>query len=307
MDRLEAMELAAESDHCLRPAKAFSLLGNEIRVRILEALWQASEEVVAFSTLCERVAADNSPQFNYHLGELTGHFVRKTAEGYELRKAGERVVQAVVEGSFNAHPAVDPIDTSDVCVDCGEPLHAKYTDEQFAIECTSCGRTHGEYGFPPGGLIGRDDAEILSAFNHRVRHLHSLARNGVCPECSGQMTTEIVTGTECCFDADPRVEFACLQCQRTMCSTVGLVVLDQSPVVGFYRDHGIDLQKTPYWRLDWCVSNELTTVVATEPARIAVEITEKADSLTVTLNDQLSIVSTNRAEGRIKGHSGAGI
>lgn len=292
MNRLEATELAQESDHCLRPAEAFSLIGNETRVAILEALWQVDEQPVGFTTLYETAEADNSAQFNYHLGELTGHFVRKTDDGYELRTAGERVVQAVVDGSFNAHPDLDPMETGDDCTQCGGPLVATYTDEKLAIECPACGRTHGQYSFPPGGLIGRDEDETLSAFDQRVRHLHSLARDGVCPECSGQTQTDIVRGEDCCLEAELRVEYTCLQCHHSLCSPIGLALLDQSPVVTFYRDHGIDLRTTPYWRLDWCVSDDCTTVKSTDPLRIVVSIVQDGDRLSVTLDANLAIVAT---------------
>ncbi|QIO21994.1 ArsR family transcriptional regulator [Haloarcula sp. JP-L23] len=294
MDRLEAMELAKESEHCLRPAKAFSLISNEIRVEILEALWHADEQPVGFTTLYEKAKADNSAQFNYHLGQLTGHFVRKTNDGYELRTAGESVIRAAVEGSFNAHPDLDPIKTGDDCTQCGDPLVATYSDEKLAIGCPACGRTHGQYSFPPGGLIGRDEEETLSAFNQRVRHLHSLAKEGVCPECSGQMQTEIVRGEDCCLDADLRVEYICHQCHHSLCSTIGLALINQSPVVSFYREHGIDLRTTPYWRLNWCVSDECTTIETTDPWRIEVSIIEGDDTLTVTLDENLSVVTTNR-------------
>ncbi|AUV81403.1 ArsR family transcriptional regulator [Salinigranum rubrum] len=297
MNRLEAMELAQKSEHCLRPAEAFSLIGNEIRVTILEALWHADEPPVGFTTLYEHAGADNTAQFNYHLGQLTGHFVRKTDDGYELRTAGESVVQAAVEGSFNAHPDLDPIDTGDDCTQCEATLVATYSDEKLAIGCPTCGRTHGQYSFPPGGLIGRTEAETLSAFNQRVRHLHSLARDGVCPECSGQMRTEIVRGENCCLDADLRTEYTCLQCRHILCSTIGLALLDQPPVVSFYRDHGLDLQTMSYWQLNWCVSDDCTTVESADPWRIEVSITENGDTLTASLDEGLSIVTTYVSEG----------
>jgi hypothetical protein len=291
MNRLEAMELARKSEHCLTPAEAFSLIGNEIRVEILEALWHTDQQPVGFTTLYEKSKANDSAKFNYHLGQLTGHFICKTDEGYELRTAGESVVRAAVEGSFNAHPDPDPIETGDDCTQCGDPLVATYSDEKLAIGCTTCDCTHGQYSFPPGGLIGRNNEEILSAFDQRVRHLHSLARDGVCPECSGQMQTEIVCGEDCCLNLIPRVEYTCLQCHHDLCSTIGIALLDQSPVVSFYRDHGIDLGTTPYWRLNWCVSDDCTTVKSTDPWRIEVSITENNDTLTVTLDESLSIVA----------------
>jgi hypothetical protein len=292
MDRLEAMERAKESDHCLRPAEAFSRVGNESRVAILEALWHADDRPLEFMELKDAAGADNSAKFNYHLGELGGHFVRKTNGGYELRTAGERVVQAVVAGSFNAHPALDPIDTGDECTDCRGSLVARYADEKFAIECSVCSRTHGEYSFPPGGLIGRNDEAILAAFDRRVRHRHHLARDSVCPECSGQVRTDIVRGDEYGLATTVRGKYVCLQCHRELCSPIGLAVLDHPRVVSFYRERGIDLRTMPYWRLDWCVSDECTTVASTEPWRIEMSISLGGETLVLTFDGNLSILDT---------------
>jgi hypothetical protein len=292
MDRLEAMELAKESDHCLRPAEAFSRVGNEDRVAILEALWQADDQPVAFMELKDAAGTDNSAKFNYHLGELAGHFVRKTDGGYELRTAGERVVQAVVEGSFNAHPTLDPIDTGDECTECRGSLLARYADETFTIECSACRRTHGQYSFPPGGLIGRDETEILEAFDRRVQHQHQLARDSVCPECSGQMRTDIVRGDDCCLTTELRVEYVCLQCHYELCSPIGFALLDHPEVVSFYREQGVDLQTTPYWRLDWCVSDDRTTVASTDPWRIVIPISLAGETLGIALDGDLSVLET---------------
>jgi hypothetical protein len=294
MHRLEAMELAQESEHCLRPAEAFALIGDETRIAILEALWHVGERPAEFTTLYEMTETDNSAQFNYHLNQLTGHFVRKRDDGYELRTAGERVIQAVVDGSFNAHPDLDPFETGDECTQCRGSLVATYDEEKLAISCPACGHTHGQYSFPPGGLISRDKQDILSAFDQRVRHLHCLARDGVCPKCSGQIQTQIARGGDCCLDTDLRAEYTCKQCQHNLCSPIGLVLLDESAVVAFYRDHGLDLGATPYWRLDWCVSDDYTTVRATDPWTIAVSVVQNDDTLTVTLDENLAVTESKR-------------
>ena len=294
MNRLEAMELAEESEHCLRPAEAFALIGDETRVAILEALWHVDEQPAEFTTLYEMTATDNSAQFNYHLNQLTGHFVRKRDDGYELRTAGESVIQAVVDGSFNAHPNLEPFETGNECTQCTGPLVATYAEEKLAINCSECGHTHGQYSFPPGGLIGRDEQDILSAFDQRVRHLHCLAKDGVCPKCSGQMQTQIARGGDCCLDTDLRAEYTCKQCQHNLCSPIGLVLLNESAVVAFYRDHGLDLGTIPYWRLDWCVSDDYTTVWAVDPWRIAVSIVHNNDTLSVILDENLDVIEIKR-------------
>lgn len=73
--------------------EAFSLLGNEARLAVLLALWDAAEpfdeagswdpaegNAVPFSELRDRVGMRDSGQLNYHLGELEGHFVEQTDE-----------------------------------------------------------------------------------------------------------------------------------------------------------------------------------------------------------------------------------
>jgi len=281
-----------DCEDCLAPADAFAIVGEESRLAILEALWRL-DEPAAFSDIRAEVGMRDSAQFNYHLGKLTDQFVRKRDGGYELRTAGERIVQAILAGSFTQHPERD-VDIDAPCVRCGATLSAHYADEQLSIECPECGHGHGEYPFPPGGLHDRTDAEILEAFDQRVRHLHCLAKDGVCPECNGRMETTIERGEECCLGVAVRATHRCLQCAHELCSAVGLGLLDQSPVVGFYEDHGVDLAATPYWRLPWCVDDHPVTVIEEDPWRLRVDVHHEGDRLTVVVDGDLDIVDSDR-------------
>lgn len=281
-----------DCEDCVPPADAFSIIGNETRLAVLEALWRL-ETPARFSTVREEVGMRDSAQFNYHLGELRDQFVRKTDAGYELRTAGERVVQSVLAGSFTEHPQ-RAIDIDDPCVACGATLDAWYEDETLTIECPECGHGHGEYSFPPGGLHDRTDEEVLEAFDQRVRHLHCLAKDGVCPACNGRTQTQIQREDDCCLGTDHQAVHVCEQCAQDLCSAVGLGLLDQSPVVGFYRDHGVELSEVPYWRLEWCVSSDPVTVVSEDPWRLRVDATAGGETLRVTLDGDLSIVETER-------------
>lgn len=85
------------------PSEAFQTLASEVRVTVLVELLsagRADEDPVAFSTLQSAVGADSSAGFAYHLRELSGHFVRRTDEGYALTPAGRRAAEAVVSGTF---------------------------------------------------------------------------------------------------------------------------------------------------------------------------------------------------------------
>ena len=283
-----------ECVECVAPADAFALIGNETRLSILEALWRADEEPVRFSALNEMVGMRDSAQFNYHLGKLTDQYVRKAEAGYELRTAGAKVVRAVLAGSFTEHPRLEPFTTDDGCTRCGEALVASYDEEMLALDCPDCGRAHGEYSFPPGGLNDRTNEEVLDAFDQRVRHLHCLAKDGVCPECSGRMQTTISQEGECCLGVGLRADHVCEQCNHSLCSAVGLSLLDRSPVVAFHRDHGIDLGATPYWKFDWCVSDDHTTVQSTDPWELELAIDLDDERLHATLDGDLSLVETRR-------------
>jgi hypothetical protein len=282
-------------DDAVPPAEAFSVIASETRLDILEALWRAEESSVRFSTLFDAVDIADSAQFNYHLQQLTDQFVAKNDDGYCLRHAGGQVIRALRAGTFTRQPDIDPFTVEGACTKCGGPLEARYGDEQFAITCADCGKGHGEYPFPPGGLVDRTDEEIARAFDERVRHLHCLAADGVCPVCSGRMHTEFDYGDDCCcLDVALRVEHVCQQCRHELCSPVGLVLLDEAAVVSFYDDHGIDLSERPYWTLPWCVDDEYATIRDTDPWRVAVTIELADEQLVVTLDENLDVAETNR-------------
>ncbi|MFT4889854.1 MAG: DNA-binding transcriptional ArsR family regulator [Halobacteriales archaeon] len=298
-------------DH-LDPAEAFAAIGNEIRLAILEAIWEADERPVAFSDLREAVEMRDSAQFNYHLQQLTDGFVvkvdsdesdadggtssnRRSDGGYDLRNAGEKVVRSVLAGTFNEHPTIAPFEIDADCIECGATLEARYADERLAVECPDCGKSHGRYSFPPGGLKERSKEELLGAFDDRVRHLHCLAADGVCPECSGRTHTEIVSGgSECDLDLEVHARHVCEHCGHALCSPVGLRFLDHSEVVSFYRDHGVSLSDRPYWTLEWCVDDEYTTVDPGEEITVEIRMPAGDSELRIVVDEDLEVRSTER-------------
>jgi DNA-binding transcriptional ArsR family regulator len=287
-------------EECISPAEAFAVVGNETRLRILEALWEV-DRPVSFSELRREVGMRDSAQFNYHLSKLTGQFVRKVEDedgksaGYEFRQAGRAVIRAVLAGTLNQDPELEPFDVPGECVDCGEGLRAEYCDEYLRITCPECGRPHGAYEFPPGGLVNRSREEVLAAFNQRARHLACLSKDGVCPECNGRVetTVERANGDER-LGLDVKVDYECTRCHLHTASSVGLALLDDAEVVSFYRDHGIDLNAEPYWTLEWCVTDRHTTVESEDPWRIRVEVPLNDETLVARLDGDLRVVETEQ-------------
>lgn len=276
----------------IAPAEALSVIANETRLDILEALWEFDDRPVRFSDLFDAVDMDDSAQFNYHLKQLTGQFVAKREAGYDLRFAGGQVMRAIRAGTFTQHPDIEPFDVQGSCSRCGGPLVAIYSDEQLRVTCDDCSKSHGQYPFPPGGLVDRTPEEIATAFDERVKHLHCLAADGVCPVCSGPMETEITQDETCCLDVSIQAEHVCAHCQYELCSPVGLVLLDESTIACFYEEHDIDLSDRPYWTLPWVVDDEYTTMEGREPLRISIRIPLGEDDYHVTIDEDLSIVDT---------------
>lgn len=287
-------ESIMECEECISPAEAFSVVGNETRLEILEALWRM-DRPASFSELRREVGMRDSAQFNYHLSQLREQFVRKTDDGYDFRQPGEAVIRAVLAGTLNQDPVIDPFEVEGTCVDCGTGLHAKYENEHLQVFCPECDRPHGGFQFPPGGLEDRSREEVMDAFNQRARHLSCLSADGVCPDCNGRMETRI--------ERDPDwesfeviVHHECARCGRHIPSSIGLVLLDDAEIVAFYRDHGIDLNTVPFWTLEWCISDHYTEVVGENPWRFEVTVPVNDEELIVTLDGTLGVLDVERRE-----------
>jgi hypothetical protein len=244
------------------PEGVFALLGNETRIGILRALWEsydpyASSNAVSFSDLRDRTGVEDTGNFNYHLGRLTGHFVRRTADGYELAAPGFEVVRAVVAGGVTGDPtlASTPVDVS--CERCGGPVEITYEDGTTWARCTACEgywpRRGGEiFGFslPPEGLRGRGPDEVLNATIAYSIHRFESMNDGVCPECGGTVDSSLAVcethdaGDGVCDACDSRflgvLTSVCNSCKFAWRSPSYASVSDHPALVAFYDDHGIE-------------------------------------------------------------------
>lgn len=216
----------------LSPDDAFAALGNETRMEILHALGEA-DGPLSFSELRDRIGMRDSGQFNYHLDTVVGHFAGKTDEGYELRPAGRRVVEAVLSGAVTVDPVLEPTRVDEPCPLCGAPTAVAFSRQRLDHYCTACAGHYGpadesvpaseesdgaggsvstgdgaddagEYGYlgsfqlPPAGLQGRTANEVFAAASTwGILELLAVASR-VCPRCSASLTTS----TRVCEDHD---------------------------------------------------------------------------------------------------------
>lgn len=282
------------------PEEAFRLLGHEIRVQILLALWRASDHALEFSDLYDAVDVDDSGQFTYHLSKLEGRFVRHTDETYELLYAGHRVIDAIQSGVFHERLELGPAELETDCIECGTALTFVYRDHVARVSCSDCERVWLEYPFDPGGVVERSVEEVATAFDRRTRYIWGLAVTGVCPVCAGDVRRRFLTDVpqEDHYAADHPVvvHLDCNRCSFFSYVPVGGAVLDRPAVVSFFAEHGRRLRETPIWTLPFVVDSGPVERRSRDPWRVRITVAAGDDAIRLTLVEPGAIESIDASE-----------
>jgi len=186
----------------------------------------------------------DSANFSYHLRQLTGHFVKRSDDGYSS-------VPRPPRSSARSSPAPSPIgrklgsSRSGSCYDCDGDLHGWYVDDTLTVGCADCGTI--QVRLPPsGGLDDRTTDELLQAFHHYVRHHYCLAARTEFAKCTGAVETTLVR------DPDERISTSP---SNTSVSgvTTGCGRRSGSPswttpeTLLFFSERGVDLNTEPFW------------------------------------------------------------
>lgn len=307
-----------EEDTSLSPDEAFGLLGNDTRVNILQALWDAFESgtgdnELAYSELFAQVDYDNSGNFSYHLEKLTGPFIRQTANGYELKQTGINVIRAVVTGTITGDPEFGPTEIAVACPRCGSAIEIAYADEILTAACTDCVgamRWNDDPGILYLGLVPPallDHRSIEASFraavtltNYQLATLH----DGVCPHCAGLPDRRLAV----CYDHQPGPDSLCSNCDRyaqaeavMVCRSckwqvfppATIVVLADPHVTAFYHDHGID-HRFASWEAvarSFELDEEL---VSEEPLHMQYTVPAGDEELRLTLDGTLDVLEVER-------------
>lgn len=275
------------------PAEAFALLDNEIRLSILEALSDAGESLT-FSALRERVGERDSGKFNYHLGKLAGHFVRRTETGYELTLAGDQIVGALLAGTYTADVSLDPIEIDNECPNCGGgPLVAEYADEYVTVTCADCEPWFNRFTFPPGTVEQFDRDELPGAFDRWLRSEFQRIVAGFCTTCSGRMVGRLELAED--RPEPAQVTFHCDRCGDTATASPSMALFYHPAAIGFYYDHGIDVTRTPSWEVS-ARQDVSVEVVSEDP--ITVRVTARIDDevLEATIDERARVAAIERRD-----------
>lgn len=308
-------------DSTLAPDDAFSVLGNETRMDILQTLAEADGSL-SFSELRERVGVRDSGQFNYHLDKLVGHFLEDTEDGYGLRRAGSRVIEAVVSGAVTETPIIEPTQVDWPCSQCGAPTEVSYQQEWVAVSCTECAGLYGESDDPApeeqleGGYLGglslpsaaiqdrETEAVLRTAFAWDF--LERLARSHeICPRCAAPIERWLTV----CKDHDPndgpcekcgsRYRVGChTDCPNCHDETEGLVAVGlhgYTPVMDFITTHGFN-PVTPTAE-QWEVLTDAWEehVIATDPLHVQVTYRLDGRVLNLTVDEDLNVLEVTES------------
>lgn len=311
---------------------AFGALGNETRMDIIRALFEAEREAGApvtlpFSTLFETSDERTTAGFAYHLRQLPGTYVEKVdaassgdsgqenggagtdvGEGYRLTAAGRRAARAVASGALTESVDRAPLALDAPCPFCGEAaLRATGDDTVLTVGCGACDREVLALPFPPAGYRSHDDGALPAAVDRYYRGRIATMRDGTCPECGGPVETV----AELVDDADDtpsehqkrepdgeddrpvaRARMTCDACGYRLHCPVTLTLLEEPAVVAAFHGAGIDLAERPLWNVG---SEWRERVVSTDP--LAVRVTARVDDteLACFVARDLSVVYTDHA------------
>lgn len=310
-------------------ADAFELLGNETRLAILLALWDAedfrpfplndSDTPVSFSELFDRVDHDVSSNFNYHLEKLEGQFVNKTDEGYELTASGLKLVRTIISGAGVDEKTVERTTIDWDCGLCGAPTAVVYREGSVYHVCTNCEGTTTHEEIPggvlnvvnldPAGVDGRTAAELLAASGVKTdRHIRTMYQ-GLCGTCSGRVDARILWCED--HEEDGLCEhcgqsqaimafFHCPVCKDHHYVPPTMLAVYHPATIAFYYDHGVSLE----WRADdlesikrvveLMMKRHEMAVVSEDPLRVTVTVPYEGDSVQLTYDETATVVDVER-------------
>lgn len=302
--------------------EAFQLLSDRTRLEILQVLWEAYDPTnpspLRFADIRDRIRADDPGRINYHLDQLTTHFVRRTDAGYELREAGKRIVRMLLSGTALDNPELKPVEVDVPCWYCdGQPVYS-YRDGWRYLECTDCNAQCFDTipqgvllksEFPPSGLQNRTPNEIKDADRIWDAHRRATVLDRVCPECAGDMP---ITSIDICEDHHPNWdEYQCC----TKCGSVFRIIathicesckydwnmptrfyaIREPAVTAFYYDYGIefDLATNEQRSLILDFEEELLSM---DPLRLRISISLDGEQLRLRFDSRMNVIDITRDE-----------
>jgi len=294
----------------------FAALGNEIRLRIIKALYDRTESLapdtgLSYTTLRTAVGVDDKGKFNYHLDLLRDRFIRKTDAGYRLTFAGVEVAKTIQIGVWAEPPDRDTVevDSASPLVD-GDPLYASYTDGLV--------RVHERDGVPifqiavrPVGAETQTMSELVDVMATLLKEAITQAHSGICPYCQSKPGRSLVDTTEVgtkdrCNEDEPVTDATtsswqhcfvatCPECGPLFRVPAGAGVVRHPAVVSWYWDRGVDLRDVKLWELELFGDDAVATASPSGSVALRLQIDRDNATLELDLANDATVVGVRQA------------
>jgi len=292
--------------------QVFQLLSDGTRLDVLRTVAVAQHENkrtgvarLSFSEIYDRVDVDDTSKLSYHLGELTGTFLRKHEGGYAFTHAGEQLVRFVLAENYRQPPDIGPIETEGGCQFCGETtLRAVLEDQYFMMYCTACDRGANAYRVRPAQVRERTGDELIDAvIREQVGDLLK-ARRGVCPDCAGRVETEVWDAADLPFPDKTPVSFLtvsdCRDCLRFLSLPLPAAAAYHPESVSFHWERGVDILGSGVWEFNRYLHDGRWTSerVAPDSDEYRVELRRGTSTLRLFLDERAVVTRTERVRRR---------
>jgi len=289
-------------------ADVFGLLSDETRIDILRTVAHAQYEErqtgvteLSFSDIYDRVDVDSTSKLSYHVGELTGTFLRKHENGYAFTHAGEQLVRFILSENYRDPPAFGTIETRGNCLFCGgSPLEAQLEDQYFLIRCAECNRPAFSYRIRPAQARSHSGHELIEAIIWEQVGDFLKMQQGVCPECAGQFQTEVMDAAEAGVGDLVPVSFGmineCDQCRRVMGIPLPYAAAYHPESIAFHWEHDIDILGTGVWEFNHYLQDGQWTTdrIQADPDEYQVELQQETGALRLYLDEHAAVTRTER-------------
>lgn len=286
---------------------AFALAGNEMRTKIIRTFGDAyihegPSHALSFSELHSRIDTEIDPaQLNYHLQKLVGHFVAKKDGGYVLHPKGKQVYLALRAGTFEQRERQVSVKAQFDCYYCQAPVRATLSGASAKVACPECGYIYLDtYTISPIGAY-EDEMAAFEQFSKYTHHKLMGYARGICQTCGNAMVSELISSeTNSDLSVGPPnerpdvyVHLSCDNCGAYFNLFVGIVLLVDLEFITFCYNHGVDILSTPYWELEFAVTDKPVTVRSTDPWEVALRVTLEDDTFELVVNSELNVVERN--------------
>ena len=289
----------------------FRLLADDTRVDILRAVAVVQYELeqvgsgaaeLAFSEIYDHVDVENTSKLSYHLGELTGAYLRKSDDGYSLSHAGERIVRFILSGNYEQPSSFGPEPVDGVCVFCGEEaLEAKLSHQFFRIDCTACEQQVTGQPITPAQVRTRGGESLVQSVKLRSAEDAKQIRQGMCPECGAHLSADVVAVPDSPLpDADSFVVAStCEECLREYNSPLTYSVVYHPASIAFHWNRGVDVTARGLWEFNEHLYEGRWTSEQTssDPDEYEVVLRHGADAVRLYLDSTATVMRTERVRG----------